>query len=499
MASYILAHDIGTSGNKASLFRIDGTLEDSRTVGYKTYYPHRGWAEQNSLDWWQAVCQATKEIMQDRDADCVKAIAVSGQMMGCLPVDKEGNPLCNSIIWSDARAEDATNLLDSCLGKDYFNKHTGQPLSPNYPLPKIMWLKKAYPELLKQTDCFLQSKDFINFKLTGAKYTDPTDAAYTLAYDIQKGDWSDEILTIADIPKRLFPKVVDCETIVGYVTEEAAEECGLVAGIPVVASAGDGSAAHLGGISVEQGDTYICLGSSTWIQSTTDKLVFDTKGRMQSEPHVLKNKYAYLGTMQTGGMAHSWAQSSLFRKTFSYEEIDQLVMQTQPGANGVIFMPYLLGERSPWYDTEVNGAFLGLRQETETGHVFRAIMEGVGFNLNILLEVIRKDVKVDHIVLIGGGARGKIWKQILADILGVPMWIPDNVEAGTSLGAAIIAGVGCGIYSDYSVVKEFLSIREIVEPRTEYSTLYQKQAKLFEDAYYALHTINHELSELYKN
>lgn len=497
MERYILSHDIGTSGNKATLFRVDGTLEDSRTVNYDTIYAHRGWAEQDPRIWWKAVCQATRELMEGRDGNCVKAIAVSGQMMGCLPLDRDGNPLANSIIWSDSRAEKESDELEQKLGKEYMNRLTGQPLSPNYPLPKMMWLKKHHPEIMEKADCFLQAKDYINYCLTGAKYTDPTDAAYTLAYDIGARVWSEEILSVAGIPISVFPPVVDCETIVGHVTEEAAKACGLVPGIPVVASAGDGSAAHLGGISVAHGDTYISLGTSTWIMTTTDHLVFDDGCRMQSEPHVLKGVYAYLGTMQTGGMSHAWTKSKMLGSRFSYEEIDDLVLSTEPGADGVIFMPYLMGERSPWYDTQVNAAFLGLRQQTGTAHMLRAVMEGVGFNLNILLNIIRKDVDVKQVVLIGGGVRGKVWKQILADIFGVPVLIPENVEAGTSLGAAMIAGVGCGLFEDYSVVKQFLTIREVVEPRPEYAKRYQRQAQIFEEAYHALRQVNASIGKLY--
>ena len=496
MAEYILAHDIGTSGDKASLFRTDGVLVDSVTVPYETRYPQPGWAEQDPRDWWRAVCESTTRLMEDRDPCEVKAIGVSGMMMGCLPLDRSGEPLFPCIIWSDSRAEDESRLMAEYLGEDFISQHTGQPLSPNYTLPKIMWFKKHYPELMAKTDVFVQAKDYINYCLTGECRTDPTDAGCTLAYDLMKGEWSETILSAVDIPASVFPRVEACETIVGTVTKEAAAACGLVPGIPVTAGAGDGSAAHLGGRSVESGDAYLCLGTSTWIEATTDKLYFDPQNRMQTEVHVVRDAYVYQGTMQTGGMAHAWCVEKLMNQAYSYADVDRLVAETEPGAGGALFMPYLMGERSPWFDTKVNGAFLGLRLQTEPAQMMRAVMEGVGFNLKILLDVIRQHVDVREIVLIGGGARSRVWKQILSDILNARILIPYNVEAGTSLGAAMIAGVGSGLYKDYGVVKELLPIREEIEPRTEYLDLYEAEAAVFTKAYYALKEVNADLFDI---
>ena len=496
MAEYILAHDIGTSGDKASLFRTDGLLVDSVTMAYETHYPHPGWAEQDADEWWRAVCESTSKLMADRDPRDVRAIGVSGMMMACLPVGYDGRPLSRCIIWSDARAEEECRLMDERLGEEYISRHTGQPLSPNYSLPKIMWFRKHYPELIDKTKVFLQVKDYINFRLTGEAYTDPTDAGCTLAYDLGEHSWSQTILDAVDVPVSVLPPVADCETVIGTVTAEAAEACHLVPGIPVVANAGDGSAAHLGGRSIKNGDAYLCLGTSTWIQATTDRLYFDPQNRMQSEAHVVKDAFVYQGTMQTGGMAHAWCVESLMNNAYSYADVDTLIESCKPGAGGALFMPYLMGERSPWFDTKVNGAFLGLRLQTGPAQMMRAVMEGVGFNLKILLDVIREHVDVREIVLIGGGARSRVWKQILADILDAAILIPYNVEAGTSLGAAMIAGVGSGLYKDYSVVKDLLPIRETIEPRPAYRGLYDRQAELFTQAYSALRDINRGLFDL---
>lgn len=498
MEEYILAHDIGTSGDKTSLFNFKGELVDSVVIPYPTYYPHRGWSEQDANDWWHAFCVGTQSVMEGRDGDCVKAIAVSGQMMGCLPVDKDGNALSRCITWSDMRAERECKYISKRVGEGY-TMLTGQPVSANYSLPKLLWVKEHLPEVFEKTDCILQSKDYINMKLTGERCTDPTDACYTMVYDLHRKDWSDDILEKACIPKTMFPRIMTSETIIGTVTAKAAEECGLKEGIPVVESAGDGSAAHLGAGSVNQGDSYVCLGSSTWIVTTTEKLIFDKQMRMQSEPHVIPDKYVYAGTMQTGGMSHAWLKKNMLQSAVGYEEIDNMVMKSAPGAGGVMFMPYLMGERSPWYDANVNAAFLGLRQESEIGDMCRAVMEGVGFNLKIMLDIIRSEVPVEEIVLIGGGAKGKVWKQILADIFQVPICIPQNVEEGTSIGAAVIAGVACNAFRDFSVSREFLNVREVIEPRKEWKGMYEEAAEIFKDAYSDMKEINHRIGKLTGN
>ena len=492
----ILAHDLGTSGNKASLFDDSGCLVDTEVVAYRVYYPKTGWAEEDPEDWWYAVCKATRAVLERNPQVRVSAVAVSGQMMGALALDRQGRPLGKSILWSDTRAEAECTGIVSALGRDRCLSITGQPPSASYTLPKIVWQKKHFPELYRKASVYLQAKDFINYRLTGTVRTDPTDAAYTLAFDIGKRAWSDEMLEAAGIPKKLFPEVVPCDTVIGTVTAEAAFACGLAEGTPVVEGAGDGSAAHLGGACVENGDSYLCLGSSTWLAAQTENLVFDPEGRMQSEPHVIPGKYIYVGTMQTGGMAWSWARDNLNSPSKSYREMEKAAAASTAGASGLLFMPYLMGERSPYYDLRCCGAFLGMRQGMRNGDLYRAVLEGVGMNLNILRKIIELDVKVDKIVLIGGGGKSRLWQQILADIFQKELLIPENTEAGTGIGAAIIAGVGTGIFDNYGCSRRFLRISDSVLPDPEKKQVYARKQRIFEQAYLALREINHQICDL---
>lgn len=491
MPRYILSHDLGTSGNKASLFSDAGTLIASFTQEYATVYPEVGWAEQNPGDWWSAVCTATRQVLEGVEKSQIAAVAVTGQMMGTAAVGYDGGLVGNSIIWSDGRAERECSLLVERLGADRYYSITGQPPSAAYSLPKFMWLKENRPEQYLRTYRYIQSKDYINYLLTGVICTDDTDAAYTLAYDIRNRCWSEDILEASGIDKEKMPEVRSSSDIIGRVTAQAAKACGIPEGIPVVTGAGDGSSAHLGAGCIAPGDSYICLGSSTWIVAQTERLIFDRSGRMQAEPHVLDGQYCFLGTMQTGGLAHSWGRENLACRPLDYGEIDRLAGASSPGAGGMLFLPYLMGERSPWYDLQARASFLGINLHSRYEDFYRAIMEGVAMNLNIMMNVIKEHLDITEITVIGGGAKSRVWMQILADVCGVDIAVPENTEAGTSIGGAIIAGVGCGIFEDYSVAKKFLKIRERIKPNIEIQQRYRERQEAFEAAYHALRDWNH--------
>lgn len=490
---YILAHDLGTSGDKATLFDGLGRFIDSQTITYPVLHPERTHAEQRPADWWDAFCASTRSLLERNPGIQIDAVSSTGQMMGCLALDVHGDPIGNSIIWADSRAIRETELLSEQLTIPRWFYITGQPPSASYTLPKIMWMRGNKPEWFQRASVFVQAKDYISYRLTGSLHTDPTDADYTLAYDIKSKCWSEDILKVAGLNRELFPEVVPCETIIGVVTQEASRQCGIKAGTPVIAGAGDGSAAHIGAACIREGDAYVSLGSSTWIAAQTRYAVYDTLYRMQTEPHVLQDSFLYIGTMQTGGMAYEWAREALSQNKPDYDEMNSFVEESSPGAAGLIFLPYLMGERSPWYDLEANAAFLGIRQGIKQGDFYRAVLEGVGMNLRILLDLIEKQQKINEIVAIGGGTSSKIWQQILADIFQKTLCIPENTKEGTSLGCAVIAGVGTGIFSDYTVTKQMIGNCEYVFPRKEMNELYRKKQQIFEDAYIALKDINRRI------
>jgi xylulokinase len=498
MKRYLLAHDLGTSGNKATLFTFDGQLVDSRVSAYPTDYSNGNWAEQDPQRWWNAVCESTRALLQGRDPREIAAVCFSGQMMGCLCVDNVGVPLRKSIIYSDQRAEAQTKRLVGRLSQTEVYRISGHRASPSYSIEKLMWVKDNEPELYARTYKMLNAKDFMNFKLTGQMRTDHNDASGTNAFDISLREWSARVLDAAEIDPHKLPQVVESIAVLGEVTRGAAEETGLAAGTPVVAGAGDGGCATVGAGSVDVGITYNYLGSSSWISTTSRTPVFDESQRTFTWVHPVPGFYQPCGTMQTAGSAYSWLKEEICgvetrdaeaEGMDPYERINREIEKSPPGANGVIFLPYLLGERSPRWNPRAKGAWIGMRLETKRHDILRSVLEGVSLNLEIILSIMRRFVPIEEVTLIGGGAKGKLWRQMLADIFGLPIQIPSYLEEATSMGAAIIGGVGVGSFSDFTVARRFVILKERVMPQPENVAAYNALKPVFDECYNRLEPV----------
>lgn len=505
MPRYLLSHDIGTSADKATLFTLDGQIVKSALSPYPVHYFNGNWAEQDAMDWWRAFCRGNRAVLEGVDPSEVAALSVSGQMMGCLPVDREGNPLRNVIIWTDGRAENETELLKSKVRLESFYNIVGIRPSPNFTVEKVMWLMSHEPDVYEKAHCFLSSKDFINLRLTGVFATDPSDAGYTHAYDFYGRCWSDIILGAAGADREKFPQVLEAGTLLGGVLPGIAEEAGLAPGTPVVEGVGDGRAACLGTGVLEPGDAYICLGTSSWVSRVTTSPAIDPLCRIQKGAFA-QNTYNDGGTMQAGGLSMNWLKSQLAlheqdtaaREGGSpYDGINRLAESSPAGAGGVLFLPYLMGERAPLWDMGAKGAFLGLKGETTRGDIFRSVMEGVAMNLAIIYHIMR-DISEEFSTMriVGGGSKSALWRQIFADCFDMPI-VKTNIsdEAG-SLGTAVVAGVGVGVYGSLAVVKEFHRVESISEPIPENVERYRSLQPIFEDAYLSLREINHRLGKL---
>lgn len=504
---YILAHDLGTSGNKATLFAEDGTLVKSVTSSYGTDYFNNNWAEQDPEDWWRAVCTSTRELVADIDPSSVAVIALSGQMMGCLCVDKQGNPVRKSIIYCDQRAVKQADRLIKEIGEKKFYMQTGHRASASYSIEKLMWIKGNEPEAYERTRAMIHAKDFINFKLTGRMATDYSDASGTNAFDINSLSWSEEILRAADIPSDKLPEALPSTAIIGKLTGEAAKAAGLVPGIPVAAGGGDGVCAGVGIGSVKPGKTYNYIGSSSWIATTTEKPIFDEKLRTFVWAHAVPGYFHPCGTMQTAGSSYAWLkdQICLFEKEKAvaqgispYDLINRRIEQSPPGAKGLIFLPYLLGERTPRWNPDAKGAFIGLSLEHKREDLLRSVLEGVTMNLSIILDIFRETMNISEISVIGGGAKGGVWRRIMADIYGADILMPDYLEEATSMGAAIIGGVACGLFPDFNVVDRFIRIKDRTEPDASTLSVYGKAKAVFEKCYEALEPIFPEVGVTWK-
>ena len=502
MSRYLLAHDLGTSGNKATLFSLEGQLVESVTVPYGTVYSNGTWAEQDPKDWWQAVCNSTMKLLIGISPDDIASVSFSGQMMGCLPVDKSGRVLRSHMLYSDQRAVVESGELEERVGREAIYEITGHRPSASYALEKLMWVRRHQPDVFRQTHKMLNAKDYINFLLTDRMVTDFNDASGTNAFDLGTMEWSDRILDGAGIDRKLLPDAVTSTTVIGEITARASAETGLKRGTPVVAGAGDGGCATVGIGSVKPGVTYNYLGSSSWISTTSKKRIHDPTMRTFTWAHPVPGYLQPCGTMQTAGGALSWVKNEIAvsetneataKGESPYALIDAISAQSPPGSNGILFLPYLLGERSPWWNPEAKGAVLGLTLGHKRSDLFRSVLEGITLNLDMILRVFLDEVDVDEILVIGGGANSALWRQIMADIYGLDIVVPRYLEEATSMGAAIIGGVGCGAFKDFSVVDRFIEVVSRTSPRPETRPRYESLKPVFEAAYHSLEGLFHRI------
>lgn len=491
MRELILAHDLGTTGNKASLFDASGALLASAISPYETRYPRPGWAEQDPHDWWRAVVASTRQILQGEafSSDDVAVVSFSGQMMGCLPVDRAGAPLRPAIIWADQRAEEEAAELARKVSPEAIYRLTGHRASASYSAAKILWVRRHQPEVFRETRCFLQAKDYVAHRLTDAYGTDYSDASGTNLFDLCQRRWADEILQALALSPELLPPALPSSTVLGGVTGAAARETGLRPGTPVVIGGGDGACATAGAGVVQAGDAYCYIGSSSWIAYVSREPLYDPAQRTFTFAHLDPAYLFPTGTMQCAGGSYDWLERLLRGDGTErlYGELDALAAGVAPGARGLLFLPYLMGERSPHWNPHARGCFLGLTLAHGRAEMARAVMEGVALNLRIILDCFRQQGAPIHALrLIGGGARSAVWRQILADALDLPLLRAQLTVEATSLGAAVAGGVGVGLYDGYDVVRDLVRVQPAEEPRADAVRRYDEVYPLFTEAYQAL-------------
>jgi len=494
---YLIAHDIGTSGNKATLFSEDGKLITSVTHAYNTHYFNETWVEQDAHDWWNAVCITTRSLIADAQIDPteIAAVSFSGQMMGALCVDKSGNPLRPSIIWADQRATAQSDQIAKQITQRDFYHIVGHRNTPSYGLQKLMWIRDNEPDIYAKTYKVLNAKDFIVLKLTNQFYTEPSDANSMACFDLNTWEWSDKILAAAKISKDKFPEIKPSTFVAGGVTKDAAIATGLAEGTKVVMGGGDGVVANIGCGSIAPGKTYCCLGTSAWITTTTQKPVFDPKMRTVTWAHIVPGLYAPNGTMQYAGGSYSWLKNTIctleshqaeHNNSSPFIYMNEQIEQSSIGSNGVMFLPYMLGERAPRWDMASRGSWLGLKPENTRGDMLRSVLEGVTFNLSICLDILRTQVEINEVLVIGGGAKGKVWRQIMADIFDAEIKVPKLLEEAGSMGAAVIAGIGAGLYDDFNAIDKFIQLTDSEMPNPTAVQAYKVYQENFEIYYNAL-------------
>jgi xylulokinase len=501
MSKYLLTHDIGTSGDKATVFDCDGNFIKSCVNCYPAYYSHSTWAEQEPDDWWEAVCKGTREALEGINPADVAAVGFSGQMMGVVPVDRAGVPVRSSIIWADIRSVPQENQLIREMGREQIYRITGHRPSSSYSLEKLMWIRDNEPDIYKKIYKSLCAKDYIALKLTGNFATDVTDASGTGAYDLIQAKWSEEVLAAAGIPLDKFPDALPSTAVVGTVTSEASQLSGLLEGTPVVIGGGDGVAATVGTGAITPGVTYNSLGTASWISTVTEKPILDEGMIVFNYAHMIPGLISPCATMQSAAASFNWALRQFYSEqeleaSDKYDKINSAIAETPVGANGVLFLPYLMGERSPRWNDHARGVFLGLKMDTARDDCMRAVMEGIAMNLNLILDVMKKEVEIDKITVIGGFAKSPVLRKILADVFGRTIRKPKYLEEGTSLGAVVAAGIGVGALDGFEDIHKFLKIETEEDFDPANHKKYREVQQVFDDTYYALEDVFEDIVKL---
>jgi xylulokinase len=471
-----LSIDIGSASAKATLYRPDGKLAASQSVNYTIQYPHPGWAEQDPDGWWEATRQCCHQILNDLGGEKISVVSVSGQTPGCVPIDHQGKPLRPAILWMDRRAVPQVEQLRTRLGNDLSVKISGNTLDSYFGGLKWAWFRQNEPQLYDKTWKLLQANNYINYRLTGEISIDPSQAGLcSPCFNLKGRHWEPSICDLMDLDLEKLPPIFPSQETIGQVTTAASVETGLPVGIPVVCGGGDFACACLGAGVVQSGSAAMMLGTSGNLLIPAP---LKTDSRLLNTIHVTGENLSF-GAVMAGG-AVSWFKTMLgIDQPDLFSLLDAEASQTPPGADGLIFLPYLIGERTPIWDAYARGVFFGLSTSHTRGHLYRAVLEGVAYAFRQMMEILSDtDASIREIVAINGGARSPIWRQIFADILGVPIrWRPTS--GGTSLGTAFLAAQSCVKNHSMADLSSWLEPTQDTFPNLNISHNYQSQYEIF--------------------
>ncbi len=455
---YLLGIDVGTTGTRAIL--VDpgtGEVIAGATSEYPLYTPHPQWAEQDPADWWQATCDAIRAAMTQAGikADDVQGVGLSGQMHGVVLLDERDQVLRSSLIWCDQRSQAQCDWITERVGAERLIELTSNPALTGFSAPKLLWVRDNQPEIYAKARTFLLPKDFIRFKLTGERATEVSDASGTLLFDVTHRRWSQEMLDILEIDPSLLPKVYESPEVTGYITAQAAELTGLKEGTPVVGGGGDQAAGAVGNGIVRPGIVSCTVGSSGVVFAYTSKPTLDPRGRVHTFCHAVPGAWHVMGVTQGAGLSLRWFRDrlgGLERALASelgvdpYELLTKEAQRAPAGCEGLIFLPYLMGERTPHLDPDAKGVFFGLTARHTRSDMIRAILEGVAYSLRDSFEIFREmSVPIEQVRASGGGARSELWRQIQADVFNTEL-VTVNATEGPAYGVALLAGVGTGVW-----------------------------------------------------
>lgn len=488
---YFIGADLGTSSLKLLLTDVNGQIINSITKDYSVSYPKSGWSEQNAEDWWSALKLGLPELIKDINGEDVAGIGVAGQMHGLVILDESDNVIRPVILWNDGRTWKETEYLNTVIGKDVLSENTANIAFAGFTAPKILWVKENEPENFEKISKIMLPKDYINYLLTGVHACDYSDASGILLLDVKNKCWSKKMLDICSVSEEQMPKLFESYEVIGTVLPEIASELGISDKAIVVAGSGDNAAAAVGTATTGEGKCNISLGTSGTIFVSSEKFGVDKFNALHSFAHA-DGGFHLMGCILSAASCHKWlCDKVLCEKDYSLleNEIDTELL----GKNELFFLPYLMGERSPINDTDATGMFIGLRPDTSRSQMLLAVLEGVSFAIRDNIEIAKSlGIDIKSSCLCGGGAKSKLWRKILANVLNIQLNIP-VAEEGPGYGTAILSMVGAGEYKTVSEAAEKLvAIRENVFPD-------DKLVSLYEERYQKFRLIYPTVKELYKS
>jgi len=493
--AHLVGIDIGTTGAKSVLINERGKVLASDLQEYPLSLPQAGWAEQDPEHWVEATIRSLQNLLAKSKVTpaSIAGLSFSGQMHGLVCLDKDGQVLRPAILWCDTRTTEECRRIEKAVGgREKLIKLVSNPALEGFTLPKLMWVKRHEPEVFRRTRMVLLPKDYVRYRLTGTYGMDLSDASGTLMLDVARRRWSGEVLRALKLRDDILPALGESSGVAGGLTAEAAGATGLPQGLPVIYGGADNTCAAIGNGVVREGIVAVSIGTSGTVIAPTGAPKRDRQGRVHTFYHSVPNTWYVMGVMQAAGLSLKWLRDNfggLERAMATqtgvdaYEYLSAGAAELPAGAEGLIWLPYLNGERTPHLDANARGVLFGLTARHTRAHVVRAMMEGVAYGLRDSLEIIRgMKVPVNEIRLTGGGGRSKLWRQIVADVFNEPI-STINVEEGPAFGAALIAGVGTGVFPDFDATEKIIRVTDIVKPNGDSSAVYERQYPLFQRLY----------------
>ena len=508
---YIIAHDMGTGGSKAVLYDRDGTLLGKSFQSYETKYPHPRWAEQHPADWWEAIVAGTRDVVTKTGIDVneIAVISFDGHGMGNVPVDSKGNLLREStMVWFDSRSSEQAKRVLDVIGLDEWYRMTGCAFDPAfYTGFKLMWYRDNEPELFKRTHKFLGTKDYITLRMTGAQLSDYSDAQLSGFFDIHKMAYSEKLLGLADFPSEKLPDLYPSTHIAGELLPEPAKEMGLPAGIPVVVGGEDVPCTAAGAGVVSKDRIYSYIGTSGWMSVASDVPVIGDEVRISNFCHIVPGMFTPQMGVYSAGSTYQWVQDMICRSEVSAAKelgVDPFsLMELEAGASPagshqLLFLNTFSGGGNIHADNpDLKGAYLGIGPGHTRSDLIRSAMEGVSLDLGLILDHYRsRGVVPNEMWLVGGGGKSPIWRQILADVFEIPVTVSNIGQEAAALGAAMIGGVGVGLWKDFTVVDDLTEVMYRCEPQPGASATYKQLKPIFKDAVAAISNLCTRLAQV---